>query len=221
MVQSSLLPFFCIPFQKHKENGAQEAYRVYYAIAKWNYYLQGADIIVQNDHKPLNKFLNGNNANNKVNRWGLELATYNITFEWISGAHNKAAHCLSCLVELPQDTSVQINMLSVTNTDGPTYNTRSHTHQCLSMKTSTSQPDITPEVSEASDPTPKTLTLDRLQALLQMQKTDPFCKRISKHLSNGKAPQHETDLFIHVRGLLYKHVTDLGQKFLALVIPKS
>ena len=29
------------------------------------------------------------------------------------------------------------------------------------------------------------------------------------------------DLFTHVRVLLYKHVTDSGQKFLALVIPKS
>ena len=29
------------------------------------------------------------------------------------------------------------------------------------------------------------------------------------------------DLFTHVKGLLYKHVTDSGQKFLALVIPKS
>ena len=84
-----------------------------------------------------------------------------------------------------------------------------------------SQPDITSEVSEVPDPTPKSLITDRLEALLQMQKTDPFCKRISKHLSNGKAPQHETDLFTHVRGLLYKHVTDSGQKFLALVIPKS
>ena len=54
-----------------------------------------------------------------------------------------------------------------------------------------------------------------------MQKTDPFCKRISKQLSNGKAPKHETDIFTQVRGLLYKHVTDSGQKFLALVIPKS
>ena len=39
------------------------------------------------------------NANNKVNRWSLELATYNIAFEWISGAKNKAADCLSQLVE--------------------------------------------------------------------------------------------------------------------------
>ena len=59
----------------------QEAYGVYYAIAKWNCYLQGVDIIVRNHHKPLTKFLNGKNANNKVNRWGLELANYNITFE--------------------------------------------------------------------------------------------------------------------------------------------
>ena len=68
----------------------------------------------------------------------------------------------------------------------------------------------TPDVSEAKDPTPKSLTADRLQALLQMQKTDPFCKRISKCLSNRKAPQHETDLFTHVRGLLYKYIMDSG-----------
>ena len=28
-------------------------------------------------------------------------------------------------------------------------------------------------------------------------------------------------IFTHVKGLLYKHITDSGQKFLALVIPKS
>ena len=35
-----------------------EACGVYYAITKWNYYLQGADITVKNDHKPLAWFLN-------------------------------------------------------------------------------------------------------------------------------------------------------------------
>ena len=37
-------------------------------ITKWNYYLQGTNITVKNYHKPLVKFLNGRNANNKVNR---------------------------------------------------------------------------------------------------------------------------------------------------------
>ena len=183
--------------QRKLSTTEQEGYGVYYAITKWNYYLQGADIIVQNDHKPQNKFLNGRNANNKVNRWGLELATY-ITFEWISEACNKAADCLSQFVELPEDKLVSINMMSVSNTDGPAFNTRGQTYQHLSPDTSTSQPDITPEVSEVTDPTAKSLTKDKLETLLQMQKTYPFCKRISKYLLNRKAPQHKAELFKHV-----------------------
>ena len=212
MVWNFLLLFFCTHFWKQRKwsTTEQEAYGDHYAITKWNYYLQGADIVVTNDHKLLNRFLNGKNAN-KFNRWGMELATYNITFGWVSGAHNKAADCLSCLVELPQNTPILINMLSVMNTDGPTFNTISQTHQCLSPDNSTSQPDIIPEVSKVTDPTPKSLTADRLEALLQMQKTNPFCRRISKCLSNGKAPQHEMNLFTHVRGLLYKHLTSLIQ----------
>ena len=144
---------------------------------KWNYYLQGAEIIVCNDYKPLAKFLNVKNAKNKVNRWGLELATYNITFQWVSGAHNKAADCLSHLVELPQDRLATINMLSATNLDGPAFNTRSRTAQCTSSEDTTFQSDaVAPDVSDTPSTTLKSLTTDRLQALLQMQKMDPFCK---------------------------------------------
>ena len=53
-----------------------------------------------------------------------------------------------------------------------------------------------------------------------MQRTDPFCKCITKHLSKVEAPKHEADLFLHIKELLYKHVMDSNQKFLALVIPK-
>ena len=88
--------------QRRWSTPEQEAYGIYFAIKKWNYYLQGADIIVRNDHKPLARFLNGKNKNTKINRWGLELASYNIMFEWISGARIKAADCLSRLVELPK-----------------------------------------------------------------------------------------------------------------------
>ena len=112
----------------------QEAYGVHYAVTKWNYYLQRAEVIVHKDNKPLARFLNGENANNKVNRWGLELATYNITFRWISGAHTKAADCFSQLVELCQDRPATVNMLSATNPDGPAFNTRSRTAQHTSHR---------------------------------------------------------------------------------------
>ena len=59
----------------------QEAYGIYYTVTKWTDYLQESDIVVHNDHKPIQKFLNGKNTNNKVNRWSLQLTTYNITFK--------------------------------------------------------------------------------------------------------------------------------------------
>ena len=151
----------------------QEAYGIYYAITKWNYYLQGADIIVRNDHKPLAKFLSGKNANNKVNRWSLELAIYNISFEWISGAKNKVANCLSRLVK-PIATSV--NMLTASSADGPAFHTRSHMQNTSSSTTSTPHPDTAPQISQEPTTAPKPLTVDCLEALLQMQKRDLFCK---------------------------------------------
>ena len=71
----------------------------------------------------------------------------------------------------------------------PAFNTSSQTHQHLSLDISTSQPDVAPEVSAATDPTPKSLTVDRWQALLQMQKLVlsaneyPNAYHMEKHLS--------------------------------------
>ena len=195
----------------------QEAYGIYYAITKWNYYLQGTDIIVRNDHKALVHFLNGKNTNNKVNRWSLELATYNFSFEWISGARNKAAHCLSSLVT---STRTSVNMLTASSTDGPAIHTRSCTQNTPST-TSIPHTDTAPQISWGPTTTPKPLTAECLEALLQMQKNDPFCKCISRRLLNSKAPHHEFDTFTHVKGLLYKHIMDADKKFLTLIIPKS
>ena len=134
----------------------QEAFGVYYAITKWNYYLQGANIIIWDDHKPLAQFLNGKNMNNKVNRWSLELTTYNITFEWISGAKNKAADGLSRLVS---PTSKSVNMLTASINDGPAFHTGSHT-QSTSDPTSTPLVMPQPHISQDDNTTPKLLTAD-------------------------------------------------------------
>ena len=111
-------------------------------------------------------------------------------------------------------------MLTAYFNDGPAFYTRSHTQSTLNS-TSALHTDTAPHISQDASSAPKSLTADLLDALLQMQRTDPFCKCISKRLLNGKAPHHDFDTFTHVKGLLYKHVTDAGKKFLALVIPKS
>ena len=64
-------------------------------------------------------------------------------------------------------------MLSATNCDGPAFNIRSRTAQHSSSEDTTSQTDAAePNVTNTPSTTPKSLTVDRLQALLQMQKTD-------------------------------------------------
>ena len=112
-------------------------------------------------------------------------------------------------------------MLTASSDDRPAFNTRSHAQHTSSNATSTPHPDTSPQISQESTTTQKPLTADQLDALLQMQRTDPFCKCISKRLLNGKAPHHEFNTFTHVKGLLYKHGTDAGKQFLTLVIPKS
>ena len=137
--------------------------------------------------------------------------------EGISGAKNKAADCLSRLVT---PTSTSITMLTASFSDGQAFNTRSHSQSTLDSN-SAFHTDTTPHISLDATITPKPITADCLDALLQMQRTDPFYKCISRRLLNGKAPHHKFDTFTHVKGLLYKHITDADKEFLTLVIPKS
>ena len=81
---------------------------------------------------------------------------------------NKAADYLSCLVELPSMPSASINMVSVSNQDGPAFNTRSQTQQHLASDQSAAQQDVMPDITTTPNPTPKSLTVDRLETLLQM-----------------------------------------------------
>ena len=111
-------------------------------------------------------------------------------------------------------------MLTASSNDGPSFYTGSHT-QNTSSTTSMPPTDTTPQMSQEPPTTPKPLTADCLDALLQMQRTDPFCKCISRRLLNDKAPHHKFGTLTHVKGLLYKHIMDAGKIFLALVIPKA
>ena len=101
-------------------------------------------------------------------------------------------------------------MLTASLNDGPAFHNRSHT-QSISDPTSAPPAELTQHIPQNATPMSKSLTADHLDALLQMQRTDPFCKHIFKRLLNGRAQHHEFDTFTHVKGLLYKHVLDAGK----------
>ena len=78
---------------------------------------------------------------------------------------------------------------------------------------------VTPDMSKDPSPAPKSQMTDWM-LYYRCKRQTPFANT-SQRLLNGKAPKHETDVFTYSKGLLYKHVTESGKQFLALVIPKS
>ena len=108
-------------------------------------------------------------------------------------------------------------MLVTSTPDGPA----THTHSKTCNTTYTTPTDINPTSTNDKVNTPPTLTADKKDILKLMQRTDPFYKCISKRLLSGKAFSHQVNTIINIKGLIYKHVMDSNQRFLALVIPKS
>ena len=167
----------------------------------------------------------------KINRCRLELASYNITFKWISGAKNKAIDCLSRLVELPKKHQknpngtkpMLINMVKA-------ITTRSGMRKTPTVERTEKQPPLRMDIN--TNNTPRTevsreTTSNNCEnnskdtSVKEMQSTDPFCKRIMKRLLNKTAPKHELDTFFIHNGLLYRYASDHSKDFCALVIPKA
>ena len=173
----------------------------------------------------------GRKKNTKINRWGLELASYNIKFEWISRVKNKATDCLSQLVELPKKhqknpngaKTVPINMVKAVTTRSRMRNTtlveRNENQSPLRMDINT---DNTPR-TEVSKETTSNNSKDnsRDTSVKEMQSMDPFCKHIMKRLLNKTAPKHELDTFFVHNGLLCRYASDHSKDFCAIVIPKA
>ena len=78
----------------------KEAYAIYMSVKKLAYYLEDADIVLRSDHLPLQKFLEQNTLNLKVNRWAIEISSYCINFQYIKGIKNTLADTMSQLVKI-------------------------------------------------------------------------------------------------------------------------
>jgi len=99
--EKRLIEFFSQSFNKTQRRYAtieKEATAIIAALRKWRYYLFGASIIVETDHKPLIWLLSKKDLENKLGRMAYELSEYNIKgIEHIKGEDNVLADALSRL----------------------------------------------------------------------------------------------------------------------------
>ena len=123
-----------------------------------------------------------------------------------SGAKNKAADCLSRLVELPEKHQKNPNGTKPTLINMvKAITTRSGMRKTLTIKETEKQPPLQTHLNKDN---PKDTSIK------EMQLTDPFCKHIIKRLLNKTAPEHELKTFFIHNGLLYRYASDHSRTFM-------
>ena len=85
----------------------KEAYAIYMAVRKLNYYLEDADVILMSDHLPLKKFLQRNTMNTKVNNWAVEISAHRIKFKYIKGIKNTLADTMNRLIKIDPEMKLE------------------------------------------------------------------------------------------------------------------
>ena len=158
----------------------EEAYAIYMSIKKLAYYLDDADITLQNDHLPLKKFLAKNTLNSKVNNWAIEISPFCITFKYIKGIKNILANTMSQLINI--DPQIQ------QESEPKGYKFGYYTFDTLpTLEVSNINTTHNASDTNESDSNDKLieLPLDN-DTLFELQLKDTFCANILAQIEKGK-----------------------------------
>ena len=188
---------------------------------KLDYYLREAETTIRSDHLPLKTFLLKNTKNDKVNNWGVELASnYTLKFEYVKGIKNTLADTMSRLVTLDPD------IMLTKEPDGYQFGKQ--------IGVQTTQPDEGVKLISLVPvaPVPKTgypqdpiQDKDILQwgispeEIVQRQIDDKFCQNIRGRISK-EGPKAVYPYYMEGE-LLMRYIEDNKQRFEAIVIPSD
>ena len=199
----------------------KEAYAIYMVARKLDYYLREAETTIRSDHLPLKTFLLKNTKNDKVNNWGVELASkYTLKFEYVKGIKNTLADTMSRLVTLDPDIKLtkepegyqfgkQIG--SEGTTSGEEITLVSLAPVVLATKT-----------GNPTDPFPDKDVLTwgiSPEEVIQRQKGDTFCQNLRNRISQ-EGPKAVHPYYMEGE-LLMRYIKDNKQRFEVIVIPKD
>ena len=194
---------------------------LYMVARKLDYYLREAEITIRSDHLPLKTFLLKNTKNDKVNNWGVELASkYTLWFEYVKGIKNTLADTMSRLVTLDPD------IMLTKELDGYQFGKR------VGAWAPSAEEDIklislvpvapVPKTGDAMEPIPDK---DMLQwgispeEIIQRQINDRFCQNIRDRIQK-EGPKAVYPYYMEGE-LLMSYIEDNKQKFEVIVIPRD
>ena len=169
----------------------------------------------------MKSFLLKNTKNDKVNNWGVELASkYTLKFEYVKGIKNTLADTMSRLVTLDPD------IMLVKEPEGYQFG-----KQIEPLKGNNIQDvaliSLAPMVSvpKPTDPTNPIPDKDILhwgispEEIIERQEKDQFCQNIRKRITK-EGPKAVYPYYLE-GGLLMRYVEDNKQRFEAIVVPRE
>ena len=187
----------------------KEAYTIYMSTRKLDYYLDKAVTTIRSDHLPLKRFLEHKTKNSKVDNWSLDIAHYNLQFEYVKGIKNTLADTMSRLVQL------DLTIKQEPELEGYQFG------QPLKKEPAE---EVVAMVQEGSDsenepipPDPKVTWGVTPTELKEMQPKDKLCTQIMSQMTKqGEKALHPYYL---EGGMLKKYVYDAKQQFETTVVP--
>ena len=199
----------------------KEAYAIYMVARKLDYYLWDAETTIRSDHLPLKSFLLKNTKNDKVNNWGVELASkYTLNFEYVKGIKNTLADTMSRLVILDPDIKLD------KEPEGYQFGKQ------IELATSKDGKDIklislapvapVPTPKDPLDPIPNRDILHwgiSPEEVIERRIQDQFCQNIQKRIKK-EGPKAIYPYYLE-GDLLMRYIEDNKQRFEAIVIPKD
>ena len=207
----------------------KEAFAIYMSVKKLSFYLTDARILLRSDHKPLEKFLQKNTLNSKVNNWAMELEAFNIQFDYIKGSSSILADTLSRLIAIYPDTPLTPERQGyefgyAIFEEFPEVKTNTYEVNEVIVGTKKeikNDPDLQDTLQCIQNP----IAPKRLKRLQQQDANTETLKRKLQHNKLDKEYYSMEAVFFHQiyvpdeNGLLTRKVVDGGQEFHAIYLP--
>ncbi|GFX55381.1 transposon Tf2-9 polyprotein [Trichonephila clavipes] len=91
----------------------REALAAIWALKKFRGYIEGTEITVSSDHQSLKWLLNLKSPTGRLARWALEIQSFNLKVQYISGKANVVADMLSCPVTQEEESFCEANNITI------------------------------------------------------------------------------------------------------------
>ena len=195
----------------------KETFVIYMSVKKLSFYLTDAKILLRSVHKPLEKFLQKNTLNSKVNNWAMELEAFNIQFDYIKGSSNVLADTLSHLIVVDPDTPLtpegqgyEFGYAIFEEFPEVKTNTYEFNEVIVDKKEIKNDPDLQDTLQCIENPIAP-------QQLKRLQQQDANIETLKHKLQHNKLDKEYYSM--DENGLLTRKVVDGGHEFDAIYLP--